>query len=331
MVLGLLLALLSLEVALRLGGSLPMLRNPLKSFHDSDVRLGWRGARNYAGRFVREDFDVTIRHTSEGYRVPGHSVRPFSDARRIAVLGDSFTWGWGVREGQLFTDGLQELLGPRFRVLNYGTNAYGTGQQLILMEELVRRHDFDEVVVMFYENDLRDNLDPKDGRRPWFRADGDRLVAMNTAISPPSRAWLRSVQRSSRSLSWIRFQLNKSGERLRAWSSGTKPTRSRKRSPEPRSWAVQELLLRRMKELCRARGTELLLARIPTSDAFDTPQTAAPDPLADIARSLGLSYLDLTHSLRLHGGQALYFAQDGHWNAEGHRVAAEALARNLGD
>jgi len=46
----------------------------------------------------------------------------------------------------------------------------------------------------------------------------------------------------------------------------------------------------------------------------------------------GLTFLDLTAELQsqVRSGHNVYFPDDSHWNAAGHEVAAQALARRLG-
>ena len=48
------------EGALRLAGYSPSNVNPLKSFHEFDPVLGWRGRKLYTARFKRPDFDVVV-------------------------------------------------------------------------------------------------------------------------------------------------------------------------------------------------------------------------------------------------------------------------------
>jgi hypothetical protein len=70
------------------------------------------------------------------------------------------------------------------------------------------------------------------------------------------------------------------------------------------------------------------------------PYAATPDEVSrnrdvlaglvrDLCREEGLTFLDLTSELRSRAGAGhnVYFPDDSHWNAEGHEVAARALAR----
>jgi lysophospholipase L1-like esterase len=53
-----------------------------------------------------------------GYR--SHDIRPKTAAYRIAVVGDSITWGQGVQDGERFSDRLEASLGQGYDVYNFG-------------------------------------------------------------------------------------------------------------------------------------------------------------------------------------------------------------------
>ena len=71
-VLAILLSLLATAVigegVLRLAGYSPANVNPLKSFHEFDPVIGWRGRKLYTARFKRPDFDVVIAQNAAGFR-----------------------------------------------------------------------------------------------------------------------------------------------------------------------------------------------------------------------------------------------------------------------
>jgi lysophospholipase L1-like esterase len=51
--------------------------------------------------------------------------------RRIAVVGDSFTFGLEVRYEDTWPYQLERALGPEFRVLNLGVDGYGVDQAFL--------------------------------------------------------------------------------------------------------------------------------------------------------------------------------------------------------
>jgi lysophospholipase L1-like esterase len=55
------------------------------------------------------------------------------------------------------------------------------------------------------------------------------------------------------------------------------------------------------------------------------------DLMREFCASAGIQFLDLTPALEqaAASGRAVYFADDAHWNAAGHEIAAEELAKFL--
>lgn len=72
---------------------------------------------------------------------------------RIAVVGDSFTWGQGIERSERFSDLLDELLGPRYEVLNFGLPGDNMPEHLEVLERALGvAPDF--VLLQLYINDF---------------------------------------------------------------------------------------------------------------------------------------------------------------------------------
>src|SRR5689334_10107820 len=197
-VMGALLACVGLEIVLRVSDAVPEVGSPQFSFHQNDPYLGWIGKPNVRLRYHRPEFDTPVRHDAEGWRLPD-PPRPTDAAQRILVLGDSFTWGWGVSQGEVFTDRLQAALPPTIAVVNRGIIGFGTAQEYLLLERELAAQRYDSVVLMFFLNDLADNTDGKDGHRPYFELVDGRLLPRNQPArlqSSPVEEFLKTHSRT---------------------------------------------------------------------------------------------------------------------------------------
>ncbi len=298
------------EVALRGAGALPAQRNPLSGFHEWDPRLGWRGVPELRARFVRPEFDVVVEHGPDGFRAPGRPL-PRSGPT-LAVLGDSFVWGWGVGQGEVLTDHLAHRLDRPVR--NLGLNAAGTAQEMLLLES--RASTAPEALLLFFHNDLGDNTDARRGERPVFALEGGVL-----ASRPPTRRRGGALFRRSRLLSLVRLEVDRILAAGRGGATGTPVC------DDPAAWALEATLLARAARV----GPRLRLVYVPAASELEA-RSSCHDGLKAISDALGLPLLDLRPGLgaacpegRGHGAPC-YFLRDGHWTARGHRAAAELLA-----
>ncbi|HYE86385.1 MAG TPA: hypothetical protein VEA16_08515 [Vicinamibacterales bacterium] len=157
------LSLIAAEVALRtvsprrtfdvLAGAYPAM------FNASDV-MPYRLRPNYQGRLATSEFDTGIRINSLGYRGPEFAVAK-GRARRILVIGDSFTFGWGVNDDETYPARLQRLLPARMgsqqvEVINAGFAAcYSPDTYYLYLKNEGLALNPDAIVVgLFVGNDL---------------------------------------------------------------------------------------------------------------------------------------------------------------------------------
>ena len=118
----------------------------------------------------RTEFDHEIRINAAGLR----GADPVEDGGcRVLALGDSFTFGLGVEEDEVFhqlaADPLRES-GLAIEVLNGGIPAIGVPQEVRWLERHGLGFDPDLVLLaMFIGNDLRD---AKAGSDHWTVIDG---------------------------------------------------------------------------------------------------------------------------------------------------------------
>ena len=122
--------------------------------------LGWRTRANGSQRIRREDFDVTISINRLGLRGPEIPYQASAGARRLALMGDSFAHGYYAEEPETLRGRLDAALRAcPVEVLNAGQPGYSTDQEWIYFAEEIRKYRPNEVVLLFYYNDLQFNID----------------------------------------------------------------------------------------------------------------------------------------------------------------------------
>jgi hypothetical protein len=123
-----------------------------------DPDLGWRNAPEWS----LDEPNLTITINSHGLRGPERAYAKPAGVRRILILGDSYTFGYGVNDDETYPAYLETKLQAEqrpFQVINMGVNAYGTDQEYLTLLKEGTKYDPDIVVLAFFtENDFADNL-----------------------------------------------------------------------------------------------------------------------------------------------------------------------------
>ncbi len=259
------------EVAVRiLGlGTATLTRGVLHAYH---AEAGWSCAPDLDTRYIQPgSFDVRVTTNAEGLRDGPIELRKPVGVRRVVILGDSFMWGYGVEDDEMFASRLQAKV-PGTETVNLGANGYSTVQQAIRLEVDGVAYAPDLVVAAFTWNDLDDNLDDKDGGRPVIRAGDDG--ALRIANRPVRTQWKNPLKQWCRHNSRLFSFLEYCGAN---WKAAREATRSREEREEPAN---------RHAEADGAAERRPRRARVNTS--IDRPATAldvfgTPTPLSEHA------------------------------------------------
>lgn len=161
-----------------------------------DPLLGWAGTPNATGTFEWLDCRHHVRQNRFGWRgpayEPGSAPRP-----RLAVLGDSFVWGFGVEEDEIFTRVFEKASPAPIEVVNMGVSGYGTDQELLAWRERGREWRPQRVLIgITAYTDLYDNIfADRDGYpKPFFRlGPGGALTLANVPVPPRAGGWGREA------------------------------------------------------------------------------------------------------------------------------------------
>lgn len=73
------------------------------------------------------------------------------------MLGDSYVWGFGVQEDDMFTSRMEKQI-PNLEIVNLGVSGYSTDQELLLYEDEGRKYKADLAVIVVAVNDFEGNM-----------------------------------------------------------------------------------------------------------------------------------------------------------------------------
>jgi lysophospholipase L1-like esterase len=280
-----------------------------------DAELGWRPLPNV--RKVGGVWGVTRPATTNslGWRDHEHSTTKNSGERRIVAIGDSFTFGVDVDDGERVTDVLQKLM-EHVDVVNLGVAGYGTDQELRVLQHYAFGFNPDAIVLTVCAlNDLDDIRHARiySQPKPTYRIADGELV-----FTPPVHTWDVSLRAHSYLAEWL-FQRVQRGE-MRAIV--------RADVSETAAVPLFEALVRRMRDDAHAHGVPLVAVLASATDKADPKGRATAQVMTTVLSGLGIPILDVRAWFAGHSADpdAQFFSPiGGHWNPAGQALVAQGV------
>lgn len=238
---------------------------------------------NFRGYFTNKWFRSDVRQNHYGHRGAEFDEVKAPGVYRVAVLGDSFTFGNGVPEAQRFSNLVGDALaGRRVEVLNFGVPGNNWPEHVALLEKRVLRLRPDFVLLQWGTNDVE--LDADIRRRP---------LPEHPVANREWHEWLLA-----RSAFYI--LLDSRWPALTPWRPQPEPYESymARLYADPASDGARqaEALMRRFIALCRERGVEVGLVLVPDSGVdlgAGYPYRFLHDRVAALCRDLAVPCRDL--------------------------------------
>ncbi len=255
---------------------------------------------------------TVIRTNSHGMREREIPIEKPDAVARIAVLGDSYTFGFGVGAHRAYPRLLEGLLNQRspggrhFQVLNFGVGGYSTQDEAAVLAQRALAWSPDLVIVGYVLNDPEDEpIQPLQSYyqepRWWQRFHLLRLVA--------KADWQWRVRRFG------------GGDYIRSLYG------------DPRKWKNVVDGFASIQQAARSRGIPVMAVVFPLCTVDDCALYAYGPLHRMVARAAaadGFEVVDLLPVYARRPPRELRLADsDAHPNEEGHRVAAEAIAARL--
>ena len=256
-----------------------------------------------------------VHNNSWGFREREFAESKAAGTFRIAVVGDSFTYGNGVRQEDRYSDLLQTELPAKFEVLNFGVAGANTPEHLANIQRIVPRLHPDFVLLQWYVNDVEDD------------DFAGRPVSIPLVPIRGLHTWLNdaSALYTVANMQWAETQ-------AAMGFTDSYPVYLKRRLGDPNSHdsVLDRGLLRRLIEFCRQQGVPLGIVLFPDTAGglgADYPFGYLHDRVLETCAAESITCVDLRKDFAgVKHKQSLWANQlDHHPSARANAIAAERL------
>ena len=325
-------------------------------FYQYNEVLGWKNKPNAEGFLTMPDSKTYIRINSKGLRDREYEYKKPNEIKRIVVLGDSFTWGYGVEDKERYSEILEDDL-EDCQVINMGVTGYGTDQELLTFKTEGVKYSPDLVIVAFQiGSDIVNNANviqytyPK----PLFVLDKRGKLNLTNTPVPRKEDWIKRWEIENECTKNLTFL--DSFKRFTAKHSHTYKFVADKIVSNPAllevfkkigivhketfarggytqyTWDLTNTLLKEIDTAAKENGAKTLIVIVPNKEqVYKHIDLKLNEMLIDFGKENNIPALDCLPEFREHAknGEQLYFKNDSHWNANGHKLAAELIYDKL--
>ena len=321
---------------------------------------------NAYAKFEQKDFSYVQRNNRHGLRGTETTIEKPSDTYRILTLGDSFTMGKGVEDGQSFSALLDEQLNAqlsacrspysRVEVLNAGVDSYAPILSYLYLITELQEFDPDLVILNLDNSDLIQeaayrSIAVRDAAGGISGVPGqDSKVPFSERI----RNWIESNLYVTR---LILFYTNKAmghkdltvrGVVTRANAEIIAHTLESDQVDRSAQWQDIFESLKLIQAFTKERSIRFIVSLYPWAHQVseeewvpgrytylteeDRPRENYDRMIMALAEKAGIETISLYQSFREYAGsERLYFEHDPHFTIYGHRLMAAQLLNQLID
>lgn len=264
-------------------------------------------------RYFGPEGRVVYRINALGLRGGPIAIEKDAGGYRVICLGDSITFGEGVREEDTFVARLQGELsaampGRAVEVINAGVQGYGTREEELMFDRLCVPLAPNAVVLQFFLNDATDFGET-------IRQNDDRTHALE--LSLPARA----------SRVWEIIERSRHAARLQREYFATT-----RRSFDSLQWDACRKSLANMAAESKQRNFRFVVIVFPILWGLngEYPFENLHAKIADACRQAGCAHIDLLEDYRGKAPESLWVhPTDHHPNEAAHEIAARRISAYL--
>jgi hypothetical protein len=335
--LGLLVSLVAAELVLRVIDQprFPDAHTETRRFMMTDERVnGMPIYVNYPGEitFTYDDNprgyfgpDNEVHHevNPDGFRGRPFAAKPVG-TRRLVFLGDSFTFGEGVRLEHTYAEVAAKYLstpGLPVEACNLGVGGYNTTQSANLLQAIGLGLKPDAVILGYV---------PNDAEPPLFEIDS--VTGQPTRRNREALVEAEAAPRKPPSTLFCRLRFGQLIWRAKEQVRISRQTISYYRSlyePEQDGWQESEKALHEIISVCQSNGVPCIVVMFPilTELSDDHPFKSVHEQVGEVVTEAGGVFVDLLPALEGRDAQKLWVhSTDQHPNERVHAIAGELIA-----
>jgi hypothetical protein len=335
-------ALTACEVALRIIKPVYLAPGSERHFFcNFDPQLGWIPRANTTAQHLKDGFSAFVHQNQYGLRSSDNDTKKRkSSNRRILVLGDSYVWGYGVNQKEMFTN--PETHKSPHDILNFGVSGYGTDQEYLFYLRNGLDFDVDEIVLVFTPyNDVANNLENKQYGylKPYIKVVEDELVLHQEHIhQSKARSLVNRIRLHSRLVDTL-DRVYRTHRYSRKYSNRTKDMSiARKRVFEQERLSIRDEegleitvnIILALRKIVEQQGASFSVVFIPYKPHI-LSQSGKNHPLVQYLSSelekYNIDYFEPYYLFldQEQKGEVLYNEFDNHFSASGHSLFAKVF------
>ncbi len=293
---------------------------------DYDPWIGWNNRAN----LYTEEVKINAEHMRNKQEF---SAGPHPRQKRLVILGDSFSFGYGVSNEQTYAAQLADNYLQDWEVLNLSVSATGTDQQIINYRRYGKKYEPDIVVLGFYLLDYSRNLIRfRYYAKPMFELDEGRLVLTNSPVPAPEELYQKYVSGERKIGGWGYSYA------IAAFAEPIINHEKRDRSKGSAGRKLLAALMLRFRDDIVAQGAVPIWLILPDRDIVEKGRSKYEEIGAfsqDVAKELGMAVINMDGPFRAFAeespDQPIWRPKDigGHLSSTGHSLVAKGLHRYM--
>jgi lysophospholipase L1-like esterase len=238
---------------------------------------------------------------------------------RIAVIGDSFTWGQGIEANERFTNLIEVSLGPRYEVLNFGMPGHDMPEHLEVLDRVLPLQP-DFVLLQLFINDFETAAMQRPRPRPLISDAAARGWGQSSALYElANRRWMQIQEATGITETYVHY------------------LQRNLRDPDAPNARLAFGMLEQFITRAKMADVPVGLVLFPMTDAMGPNGSNYPvgfvhDRVGQISANVGVPFLDLLPAFSAYADpKSLWVsALDAHPNAAANRRAAEEILKRFG-